>query len=365
MSDHAKKLRKLISKAQKTNTSLPSKISSEVDDICENIEAQKAVYTVLLTLGVHKLLNPSQDIRYFQKDMPNGFSARAIDTKYITPTLKELGLTSMGESGWLTRSLEQPYPYTKSYKGNIQNVQSQFLAIVDYFEKSPSRVEPILIKILEEAIKIKESHQIEIMPLENAEKISISQVMTALKKLLSDDYSARGTSKLPVIIFYSLYQVLLSEVARYKGKELAELASHTSPDSNAKASGDVEVLDGNQVFETLEIKFGIKINSHLINRAIEKIITHNPKRYYILSTETISADELDKVAAKIAEIKEAHGCQLIINGVYPTIKYYLRLLDTMEGFLQKLTDNIVKDNELKIKHKKNWERIVAELRDIT
>jgi DNA (cytosine-5)-methyltransferase 1 len=49
--------------------------------------------------------------------MVGGFSGRRIDTQYITPTLKELGLPAMAESGWLTRSLEQPYPYTLDYNG--------------------------------------------------------------------------------------------------------------------------------------------------------------------------------------------------------------------------------------------------------
>ena len=67
--------------------------------ITDNIDRSKGVYTVLITLMVHKLLEPEQDIRYFQNKMENGFSARTIDTKYITPTLKELGLPSMAESG--------------------------------------------------------------------------------------------------------------------------------------------------------------------------------------------------------------------------------------------------------------------------
>jgi DNA (cytosine-5)-methyltransferase 1 len=67
--------------------------------ITDNIDRNKGAYTVLITLMVHKLLDSAQDIRYFQSKMKNGFSARTIDAKYITPTLKELGLPSMAESG--------------------------------------------------------------------------------------------------------------------------------------------------------------------------------------------------------------------------------------------------------------------------
>lgn len=67
--------------------------------ITDNIDRNKGVYTALITLMVHKLLEPEQDIRLHQSKMKNGFSARTIDAKYITPTLKELGLPSMAESG--------------------------------------------------------------------------------------------------------------------------------------------------------------------------------------------------------------------------------------------------------------------------
>jgi len=51
---------------------------------------------------------------------------------FITPTLKELGLPSMAESGWLTRSLEQPYPYTLGYKGKIsgKGIKEAFLNLL-------------------------------------------------------------------------------------------------------------------------------------------------------------------------------------------------------------------------------------------
>ncbi len=96
----------------------------------KRINSGKGVYTVLITLLTHKLLYKSQDIRKHQKNMADGFSGRSIDTKFITPTLKELGLPSMAESGWLTRSLEQPYPYTFDYEGKISG---KGISISKYF----------------------------------------------------------------------------------------------------------------------------------------------------------------------------------------------------------------------------------------
>ena len=119
--NHKEKLLEIYKKS--FNISDIKNISKEnrdfLENISSNIDRNKGVYTVLITLMVHKLLNQKQDIRYFQSKMKKGFSARTIDFKFITPTLKELKLPSMAESGWLTRSLEQPYPYTLKYEGEI------------------------------------------------------------------------------------------------------------------------------------------------------------------------------------------------------------------------------------------------------
>ncbi len=340
---------------------MPSKVSRNLTKICENIEGQKGVYTVLLTLGIHKILFPSQDIRYFQEKMKRGFSGRSIDTKYITPTLKQNGLPSMAESGWLTRSLEQPYPYLKNYKGRIQKVKYEFLEIVDFIQKHPEKAEAVVLNILKEAIILRDRHRVSIQPIKNPDKLSISIILSVLEQYLNENFSFAGGSKLPVIMFFSLYQVLIDEVDRYKGKNLKELASHTSPDSRSKSSGDIEISDTAGLFEAVEIKYEVEISSHIVNRAIEKIHIHNPKRYYILSTKYIAKKDYKEVRKKIAELKNNHGCQLIINGLIPTIKYYLRLLDKVDKFINRLSENIVNDTELKIEHKTKWKDLIKNL----
>jgi DNA (cytosine-5)-methyltransferase 1 len=78
---------------------ISEKLTSFLKIITDNIDGSRGVYTVLITLMVHKLLEPKQDILLHQSKMENGFSGRSIDTKYITPTLRELGLPAMAESG--------------------------------------------------------------------------------------------------------------------------------------------------------------------------------------------------------------------------------------------------------------------------
>jgi DNA (cytosine-5)-methyltransferase 1 len=66
-----------------------NEIRDFIKSIGEKINTQKGVFTVLVTLITHKIIDPKQDIRKHQSSMKDGFSGRSIDTVHITPTLKK------------------------------------------------------------------------------------------------------------------------------------------------------------------------------------------------------------------------------------------------------------------------------------
>jgi DNA (cytosine-5)-methyltransferase 1 len=324
------------------------------------ITSQKGVFTVLTTLITHKSLFPTQDVRKHQSSMENGFSGRTIDTKFITPILKKLGLPSMAESGWLTRSLEQPYAYTLDYNGKINDkrVKKAFLEILDYLEKNPKKATNILRLILFQAIEAKKRLIVEITPLENPESLTIEKIINALDEQFSFNYQIHGGSKLPVIAFYSIYKSLINELSRYKGCELKEMGSHTASDRTSNSSGDIEILKNKNLFESIEIKLDKKIDVTIVRIAIEKIKKFNPQRYYILSYTGVKENDKVEIKALQAEINLKHGCQLIINGVIPTLKYYLRLITSLEEFIKNYSKAIEFDSELKKIHKGKWNELI-------
>lgn len=59
-----------------------------VNDIVDNEETSKGVYTALFTSLTYKCLCAYQDVRYHKIELPNGYSGRSFDTKYVTPFLK-------------------------------------------------------------------------------------------------------------------------------------------------------------------------------------------------------------------------------------------------------------------------------------
>lgn len=325
-----------------------------VECIAQNATKQKGVYTVLITLLVHKIYDPEQDIRKHQANsMSNGFSGRSIDTREITPTLKKIGLPAMSESGWLTRSLEQPYPYTLDYNGKIggKNVKTSFLNILDSVENNSVDPKNILIKLLGIVSDVAKSNQIEIVKIKDSDNITITEIIDFLSEQFFTPYKTHGGSKLPVIAIHSILTLLIKELSRYKNCELNDLGSHTASDRTSKTSGDIEIFKNGKLFESIEIKLDKPIDTHLLRNIKDKIYKHNPTRYYILSCVPIKNNQEEKLQKIIASVKSEHGCQIIINGVIDTIKYYLRLINKCNSFMDIYLKRIEIDNELQLEHK--------------
>jgi DNA (cytosine-5)-methyltransferase 1 len=331
--------------------------------IAEKCFVQKGVFTVLVTLSIYKIFHPEQDIRNHQTQIPNGFSGRTIDTLYITPTLKEVNLPSMAESGWLTRSLEQPYPYNLDYNGKISNkeVKIAFLELINDIQIKNINPENIIVVLFKKIIEIQKDNVVNIIPLDNPDTLTISKIISILQNQFSNHYDSHGGSKLPVLAFYSIYQILIKELSRYKECNLKKLGSHTASDKTSKSSGDIEIFKESILFESIEIKLNKKIDSNMLRIAKEKIIKFNPKRYYIFSFIGYNENELDEINKIINEVKIEHGCQIVVNGVIPTLKYYLRLIEDLNLFIINYTNMIQMDNELKAVHKQEWNKYIKEL----
>jgi len=335
-----------------------------INEIAQKCYQQKGVYTVLITLLVHKKLYPEQDIRYHQSHMEGGFSGRTVNTQYITPTLKKLGLPAMAESGWLTRSLEQPYPYTLDYNGKISDktVKNAFLRIIDSVQSKPDKAEFILRLLLNQIRKETEDSKVIITRLSNADNLDINTILSCLEEHFNFNYRTYGASKLPVLGFYAIYQRLVLEVERYKLCSLKQLGSHTASDLTSKSAGDIEIFDRNKkLIEAIEIKHGKQIDMQIIRIAKDKIIKFNPRRYCIFSSADIKVSESEMIALEIKNIAKEHGCQIIINGIIPTFKYYLRLIMSLEDFIEGYSNLVESDKEIKAVHKNKWNEILLKL----
>lgn len=341
--------------------------------IVRNAPNQKAVLSVLITSLVKKIETPSQDVRLHQSKMEGGYSGRTLDTETVTPFMhKHFQKYSMKESGWLTRSLEQPHPFTLDFPGEIRNkeVKNAFLQILHSIEEQQGDPEKYLIALFIHLELERRRIQTQLMKIPKvSNEYPIETVVDLLKKHFNGDYHSYGASKLPVLAIYSLYQIMVNELARFKLKKLLPLKSHVTADVKAKSLGDVEVVDETgDFFEVVEIKLGKPINYDMIKTIYdEKIKSTKISRYYVLTSAEpfLVEKEKDDIAELVSRIHEEHGCEIIINGLIPSIRYYLRLIKSTKDFFNKYNENLKLElrtsSEIKEEHIQAWMQLLRTL----
>lgn len=339
---------------------MDSEAKTDLDMILSKAESSKGVLAVVMTSLVYKHFYPKQDIRKHQQSIPEGYSGRTFDTKHITPFLKSKRFPSMAESGWLTRSLEQKVPYDQNYPGaiNPDSLKRAFLGLLDKIEKGLSP-DPLIDYMLQGLVIQRDKHQI---LLARPQNLSIEAIMKLLEAHFSSRYSCEGASRLPVLGIYAVYDCLMPELKRFQGKTLLPLENHTSADSQSGRLGDIDIVnENNEPFEAVEVKFDIPIDHNIVEIAKEKILPTHVGRYYILSTVDPKKENISKIEEDIRQIKNSHGCQLVVNGIYPTLKYYLRLLENPADFVKRYAELLESDKTIKFEHKERWNALISNL----
>ena len=332
-----------------------------IDVIVEASENSKGVLAVTMTSLIYKSLHPEQDIRRHQTSIANGYSGRTFDSHYITPFLRGKSFPNMAESGWLTRSLEQKWPYTKDYPGAIKPLQlkNAFLELLGEVETDGYNSTDAIVYLFHQLISQRDSKRIELAKPTN---LSISSIIDVLIRHFFFPYKSRGASRLPVLAFYAIYQSLIRELKRFENKELLSLENHNSADAQSGRLGDINVLDENgDPFEAVEIKHDIPVSIDIVERAREKILPSGVSRYYILSTAEIKKADIDKIDVIVNQVKNSHGCQIVVNGIIPSLKYYLRLLENPSSFLINYVTLLNTDETVKFEHKEAWNTIISQL----
>jgi len=296
--------------------------------------------------------------------MPNGYAGRTFDTKVVTPFLQEnFKRYAMSESGWLTRSLEQPHPYDLNYPGHIQNkkLKQAFLDLLDHLEKDKTLAGKLLPLFFALMIGRVGLDDLLLRKFELSGEPSIADIVRAVNAHLAHKYSVRGASRLPVLVIYGVYELLIRDVVRYSNKTLAELEAHTAADMRSKSFGDIQVLaEDKSVFEAIEIKHLKPITVGIVNAAYQKIKDWDLDRYYILTTNDPNLDNEEEVLDRIEELRQIHPTQIVVNGVLPSLKYYLRLVNQPKAFIETYTNILAEEfrmGRIKSEHLTVWNEI--------
>jgi DNA (cytosine-5)-methyltransferase 1 len=344
-SKFVKILNNALKKAQghRSRKNLTSTQYDYVKLLIDNVETQKSLISVIITSLLKKIEESSQDVRLHRDEFEGGYSGRTLDTNVVTPWLKEhFRRFAPKESGWLTRSIEQPHPFTKDFPGKIRNVKAKeaFLSILDDIEEKAVNPKNYLTAILLLLLE-KTSDEMNLLSSSTPEIGSLRLNIDMIIGMLEEHFSLKMTSRLPVVAIYTIYQLLLKNVKMYQDKRLLPLKGHTISDRYTGLA-DIEVYDENdKPFEMVEVKHKIPIENTMILDVLSKIKNTTVKRYFILTTsESNFKGNRKNIFSLVRDIKVSLNKDIIPNGIIPSLKYYLRFVPDLSEFLEKYTENI-------------------------
>lgn len=344
---------------------LPTEIKDNLNSIFENIDTATSGYLNLLTCLVCSTVDDSIDPRYHRQpgkgmpapEVPDGwFSGRTVSEKIIYPWMEANGFRT-AKSGWQTRTFERPNPYTLEYPENIAFIKEPFLKILDFASKNKSKTALLVTYLLKKEIVYKSNKRI-LASNVSKNRIGNEVLIIDIISSLQEQFSLPNSAHLPVIAVYSIYELLVDEIEKYSDLALRKLESHQASDLRTGAVGDIELEDSDgDVIEGVEVKHGIEIDRVILLRAKEKILKSQLKRYYILTTHNKCSNLSNDITKSIRQIYHDHGCQIIINGVIPTIKYYLRMCTNPSVFINHYSKNISAQKNVTVEQLENWKKI--------
>jgi DNA (cytosine-5)-methyltransferase 1 len=373
---HSEILENLLTKAVSNLSSRKRRkysgiIVTNIDVLVESIDKNKSLISAMVTSMLKKIINPEQDIRLHREEFEGGYSARSLDTKITAPFFKKhFPKYANKESALLTLSLRAAIPWTKKDGINLkikrEVLKNSFLEIFDAIESKKIKPEDTLMYFFEKLhILSLQQKMIFDETIETSDFIDIVNINSVLS-MLHQHFSMKLSSRLPVIAIYSIYQQLFKQVKRYDSKVLRLLNVHTSADKHGY--GDIEIWSKDDIpFEMVEIKHNISIDRNLVFDVAKKSENAGIERYYILTTAKdnfTSLEEEEYINKFILKIKKETGLEIIANGIFASLKYYLRFIDDYKEFIQTYTHNLIVDSknstEIKEFHILEWQNILKE-----
>ena len=352
----------LISKDENLLDDLKSQLGDSLYNIVVSLGNVKHAFRgAAITLCGYKVLMPNQDIRRHKSEFSEGFSARGIDTKVTVRFLEKKGLPYSVESHWLTQTLSFAGPLEANTvlktvpKLAGPNLISTVNAVED--ANTPEFAKGVVILLLEKMIEERNKGNI---PLTHPKNVSIDQVIDLLYKHFSRKYE-KNAPRLPQLAIYAIYQCLVSNVGRYENFVLQPLERLKTANRKSGSVGDIDLMRDGRPVEAVEVKFDIPISQQHVAEVIQKIKVEAVERYYVLSTSGVLESDMSEITKLKTDFLKSNGAEIIVNGVYETIKYYLRLLNSTNDFINVYTDLLVDDKDINYEHKVAWNEVCMDL----
>lgn len=330
--------------------------------VAKYCEKASTGYLNIITGLTIKAAYSNVDVRYHQTqiqdqtDKPAGFGFRTVSEEFLYPWMEDHEFHG-AKSGWQTRTFERPKPYLLTYEENIGYIKDSFLTIYDLVEKYPDKAIYALSLLMFRRLELRERSKV-CLAIPNIQ--DVLQITRFFELHFFHNYKdSKGASRLPVLALYAIYTELIKELNRYRGKHLKALEAHSAADARTGSIGDIEVLNAdNTPFEAVEVKHQLQITKSIVDSSKQKIRGSRVDRYYILTT-SLQHDPAKEVMDEVDNVKKLLGTQMIVNGVIPTIKYYLRLLTNPSSVLPEYVKLLTEDTAIGFEHRDIWNKIAT------
>jgi DNA (cytosine-5)-methyltransferase 1 len=186
---------------------------------------------------------------------------------------------------------------------------------------------------------------------------SILKIVDGLDRYIS----ARKASEKPflaALAMFAVYRLMTSRVRRYQQTQVTPLNfCHTGG-----VSLQILTKDG-CCLETAYIIKGTILSLGIVKSLYQQIKQTCPQRCLVLSVH--EPCPTDSQSWFLEQFQQNSDCEVMIDGVVPSLKYYLRLLDHPEGFLteyrQCLEAEFQRSSGIKKEHLQTWHEIVSSL----
>ncbi len=314
---------------------------------------KNAARGVALTLTAYKLAVPEQDVRAHKADHEGGFSARAFDSRVTVPFLIARSLPRSVESHWLSQTFSFAGPYLP---GTVLKTQPKaagelLVEVINVVEAAePARIEAILIGLMIQLIIIRNADKV---ILTRPKDLPIHTVRGLIEAHLAGPYKTNAP-RLPQLVIYAVYACLVESIGRYQSAALEPLERLKAADRKRGTIGDVVVARGGKRIEAVEIKHDQPIGYIHVAEAIDKVRAESVTRYYLLSNQGIDPADAAQIKQRAADFLKQNGCEIIVNGVFDSLAYYLRLLPDTTDFLSRYATLLESDEDTGYEHRIRW-----------
>lgn len=313
-------------KEGKTNCDV-TKVSSDAQSYLRQLvelvtsEVGRALIGLTVMQLCIKTITPKQCIRLHKASSSRnsfswveGVSMRTLDKNYVTPALRRHDLVRLNADGFMmTRSLAENYPYSSLYKAHLRGARDQWLAIVEELEKGrtdPKESLVFLLSLLLNAacqLDAAASDLIALLDEKTDEFGNRDDVMRVLTKHAeASDYVAR----LLEIGMHALLQAAV-ESGALGDVALNPLSQMRSANKKHGNVGDIELLEGGDIIESWDAKYGKSYLREEIEEAKEKIPHHDNIRVvgFVTNVAIQRTTELD---SRIDDLSSLYGVDFII-----------------------------------------------------